>query len=126
MEDKLFIAARRAVLEGIPKNTLNSRLRRITNITGLPRLDFELLKQWKKLVTYDIEEHDRSIRKPKKYSGYVKSPSSVGSKRSTQAHPEPGIFQWSSVVEIDYFRALTVGEFIGASLVIVLPDDEPK
>jgi hypothetical protein len=124
LNDNLFIAATRVAVEKeIPERLLNVRIKFITEIQGLPRLDLLLFQQWKKIVAFNIQELSIPIRKPKKYSGYVRSPSSVGGKRRTGGRPEPGTFEWSSISEIDYYTALTVGEFIGESLVIVLPDD---
>jgi len=126
IEDNLYFSALRAKLNGISEKLLNIRLKRISEFTDLPRIDSDLFDTWENIVNYDIEEHDRPIRKPKKYSGYVRSPSSVGTKRSNQVHPDPEIVEWSSFNEIDYYNALTVGEYIGESLVLFLPDDGPK
>jgi hypothetical protein len=125
LEDKLFVAALRAVQAGISKERLSNRMKNLAQILDLPRLDLELLRQWNKVVVFDIQEIDRPIRKPKKYSGYVKSPSAVGGKRSSKINLDPGIFEWSSMSEIDLFVTLTVGDFIGESLVIHLPDEGP-
>lgn len=126
LEDNLFIDALRAKMAGISLDILDRRLESLSKILNIPRLDRKLLLTWKKLCVYDIQEIDKPISKPKKYSGYVKSPSAVGGKHRSGTRPEPEIFEWSSVNEIDFFTALTVGEFIGESLVIHLPDDGPK
>lgn len=126
IENQLFISALRAKLTGVSEKTLSDRLAWISKYMELPRLDRPLWEQWKKLCVFSIIEIDKPIRKPKKYSGYIKSPSAAGGKHSHKVHPDPGIFEWSSVSEKDYFRILTVGEYIGESLVLLLPDDEPN
>lgn len=125
VEDNLFIAALRAKMIEIPDPILNSRLKAVTEILELPRLDLSLFMTWKKLCVYDLQEIDKPISKPKKYSGYIKSPSAAGSKSRKTKLSDPEIFEWSSVNEIDLLHALTVGDFIGESLVIHLPDDGP-
>lgn len=127
LNDNLFISALRAKITGVNLNILSIRLNSLSLLTGLPRLDLPLLRTWEKICVYSIQEFSRAIRKPKKYSGYVRSPSSVGSRRTTKRTlPDPEIVEWSSVKEIDFLSALTVGEFHGESLVIHLPDEEPN
>jgi hypothetical protein len=54
----------------------------------------------------------RTIRKVKKYSGYVRNSSAVGSKRTSKVFiPEAESFEWNYNVEIDFYSYLTVGEF---------------
>jgi len=125
INDRLFVATIKSQLIGIPKKVLDRRLVFLSSFLNIPRLDYLLFKQWKEVCVYEILEIDKPIRKPKKYSGYVKSPSAVGRKRATSTKSDPGIFEWSAIEEIDYFHALTVGDFIGESLVIHLPDDGP-
>jgi hypothetical protein len=67
----------------------------------------------------------RSIRKVKKYSGYVRNSSAVGSKQFAKISPIiPERFEWISYEEIDYYEFLTVGKFSGAALEILFPDED--
>jgi hypothetical protein len=126
LKDDLFVSARRAQLSGTDNKTLGNRLCSISLMLNKPRIDLYLYKQWG-FCEYQLLEFSKPIRKPKKYSGYVRSPSSVGSKRRINSDLDPGIFEWSPVVQIDYYHALTVGDLIlGESLVMHLPDDEPN
>jgi hypothetical protein len=69
----------------------------------------------------------KSIRKVKKYSGYVRNSSSVGSKKfSKTSNHIPETFEWSSYEELDYYEFLTVGRFSGTALEIRFPDDDQK
>jgi len=127
LNDRLFVDALRATKNGISLKTLNIRLQLITDYLNLPRLDNQLLSQWRKVALYSIQEFSQPIRPPKKFSGYIKSPSGAGSKSRKSIQPDPGIFEWTTIEEIDFYTALTVGElYLGKSLVIRLPDDDPK
>lgn len=127
LTDKLFVDALRAKTIKVSLETMSERLAYITNILEIPRLDQKLFWQWEKECSYNILEIAQPIRKPKKYSGYVKSPSSVGGKNRKLVQPDPGLFEWSSIETIDFYHALTVGElYLGKSLVIRLPDDGPN
>lgn len=111
MTDDLFVAALKAKTLGVDHNTLWQRLGRLQRLLGhrtwVPNLVYTL----DNCVNYEIEEQRRSIRKVKKYSGYVRNSSAVGSKRKTSiVRPDPESFEWCSDVEIDYFNYLSVGE----------------
>jgi hypothetical protein len=126
LNDELFIAALRAKMKITP-SVLSARLTKITQLLGRKSFSMNMFKTWK-FVSYQVEEQDIPTRKTKGYSGYVRSPSAVGTKRiGPRILPEPEIFEWSEVVEYNYYEALTVGDFnLGESLVIHLPDDEPN
>jgi hypothetical protein len=127
LNDELFISALKAKISGTSLNTLDIRLYLISQKLEKPRYDNQLFLTWKGISAYCIKEFDKAIRPPKKFSGYIKSPSAAGSKRMSLSHPDPEILDWSSIEEIDYYTALTVGDlYLGKSLVIHLPDDEPN
>ena len=110
--DNLFIALVRAQRSGIPLELLMERLQTIQLLEKLPLWDFNMFWTLSGVLLYEIEEIRRSIRKVKKYSGYVRNSSAVGSKRSSgKTRPEPEISEWNFDVETDYFKFLTVGEY---------------
>lgn len=112
LQDNLYCDALRAWRTDVPKHILWQRLQALQRLEGLPEWHSNLLNTWNGVIRYEIEEIRCSIRKVKKYSGYVRNSSSVGSKRGSQTYrPEPESFEWTTNVEKDYYQFLTVGEF---------------
>jgi len=125
-KERLFFDALRASQSGIPVQLLSQRLASLSQLLGLPRLDKHLFDTWKNCV-YRLREFDVPIRPPKKYSGYVRSPSSVGSKRRLLRQDLIAeTVEWNISEELDYYEFLTVGELRGRSVSFRLPDDGPK
>jgi hypothetical protein len=127
LSDELFIAALRAARSGIGIEVLLRRLNFAQNL--LHRQPWTLQSYWAQInhVKFRIFEFRKSIRKVKKYSGYIRTPSAKGSKSSSNFHPEfPETFEWQSYEELDWYLFLTVGKFLGISAEIQFPDDEPK
>lgn len=117
LKDNLFIDALRAWKTDVPRNTLWQRLQSIQRLLQLPLWSLNLYYTIDNNVGYELEEVRQSIRKVKKYSGYVRNASAVGSKNSKTLHiPEPESFEWNNVIEMDYFHFLTVGEFTSGLL----------
>ena len=112
LKDDLFIDALRAWKTDVPRSILWQRMQSLQRLIGRPVWSLNLYYTYNKCFVYEIEEIRRSIRKVKKYSGYVRNSSAVGSKKkSTISIPEPESFEWNSNVEYDFYHFLTVGEF---------------
>lgn len=112
LNDHLFLDALRARQTGVELNTLLQRMQYLQQLLERPVWSKNLYHTYDKCFVYEIEEIRRSIRKVKKYSGYVRNSSAVGSKRSSNSpKPEPEIFEWTTNEELDYFQFLSVGEF---------------
>lgn len=108
-------SALRAVLI-LPKRVVRERVNKWESFFGLTQSSKERYQGFKRL---DVEIHDFTRRLPKvtKYSGYVASPSSVGSKRSLGYSSE--ILESTEFIEeilnsennvLDWYRLLTVAE----------------
>jgi hypothetical protein len=114
MQDELFIDALRAKISVGLTPEVKERLEICSFIYGKSSIWTEnLLKTWKGTTIYRICLFEKPIRKAKKFSGWVRNSSSVGSKRFGKTKPEPETFEWDNFSEINYFQALTVGEFPG-------------
>jgi len=110
--DDLFIEALRAWKTDVPKSILWQRLQALQRLLQRPVWSENLYYTYGNCFSYEIEEVRTSIRKVKKYSGYVRNASSIGSKRQSNPYrPEPESFEWNTNAEVDYYQFLTVGEF---------------
>jgi hypothetical protein len=116
MKDNLFIDALRAKISGVPNEILVERLNWLQELEGRQKWSFNLLSTWEKCINYEVMEIRKPIRKAKKFSGWVRNSSAVGSKRPGKSKPEPEIFEWSSFENLDYYEFLTVGGFNGTSI----------
>lgn len=129
LKDNLFIEALRAWRTDVPRSILWQRLQWLQELEARPIWSENLYHTYDNCVCYEIEEIRISIRKVKKYSGYVRNSSSVGSKRfSVTTRPEPESFEWNTNEELDYYQFLTVGEFSSGQpgTVIVTLNERPK
>jgi len=112
LKDNLFIEALRAWKTDVPKNILWQRLQQLQRIEGRTEWSENLYYTYDNVLVYEVEEIRRSIRKVKKYSGYVRNSSAVGSKSSSNLYrPEPEMFEWNNNYEKDFYHFLTVGKF---------------
>lgn len=113
LEDDLFIAALRATRLELPMDLLFKRIawmQRLEDTKEFSQNDFWTLEG---VVNLHIIENRVTIRKGKKFSGYVRNSSSVGSKSSKVTYiPEPESFEWRFDVKKDYFQFFSVGEFV--------------
>lgn len=115
LRDDLFLALLRAKNSTVPKNILEARLQQLQRLQGQPIWEMNLLRTFDGVLSYEISEILKPIRKGKKYSGYVRNSSAVGSKRGFgQARPEPETFEWTTEYTIDYYEYLTVGRLSSA------------
>lgn len=113
LNDDLFVDALRAKQSGIPDKILWQRVEKLTEIFDLPTFSPNLYYTLRNNITYELRELRSPIRQVKKYSGYVRNSSAVGSKKQSKtSKPEPEIFEWNSGYDRDYYYFLTVGEFI--------------
>lgn len=113
LNDNLYFDALRGKEVMTDKKVFWSRLRILQKLEMRTIWSKNLFYTWDGTLTYSIQEIRRTIRKVKKYSGYVRTPSSVGSKRGNFSHTLiPESFEWNLNVEKDYFQFLTVGEFL--------------
>lgn len=128
LTDELFIAALKAKIFGVPTKTLWQRLRLLQKLLGRQPWEPNLVYTLDGCFIYELEETRKSIRKVKKYSGFVRNASAVGSKRkSTSTKPEPESFEWNTNIELDYFNFLSVGEFnSGLPGIVFLPDESKR
>lgn len=112
LEDDLFIDALRAWKTDVPKKILWQRLATLQRLLQQPAWELNLYYTFNKVVKYELIEARQSIRKVKKYSGYVRNSSQVGSKRKNQSFSEqPESFEWNTSDDFDFYHYLTVGEF---------------
>jgi hypothetical protein len=113
LQDSLFMSLLRAKCLGIEENVLLQRLNFVNRLTNRKEWSKNLMYQLEGVFSYEVEEVRTSIRKVKKYSGYVRNSSAVGSKRGFgTTKPEPGIFEWKPFIEeYDFFDFLSVGRF---------------
>lgn len=110
LEDTLFIEALRAWITEVPQEILWQRLQWLQRLEERTIWSNRLYDTWKGTLYYEILETRRHIRKVKKYSGYVRNASSVGSKKFRGSAPVPESLEWNNDVNIDYYMFLTVGE----------------
>jgi len=116
LRDDLYLALLRAKSLGIPMDILETRLRSLQRLIGQPTWEMNLLSTFAGVLSYEISEILKPIRKAEKYSGYVRNSSSVGSKRGFgKAKPEPETFEWNTESTLDYFTYLSVGQLSLAS-----------
>jgi len=112
LENHFYLEAVKAFRTEVERELLFKRLGYLQRLYGIPEWSENLLYTFEGNVKYEMVELRRSIRKVKKYSGYVRNSSAVGTKRrSNNPKPEPERFEWNSNVEKDFFSFLTVGEF---------------
>lgn len=127
--DNLFIDALRAWMTDVPRSILWQRLQQLQRLLGRPQWSPNFYYTYDNCIAYEFQEIRQSIRKVKKYSGYVRNSSSVGTKRASGSpKPEPESFEWSTNEEIDYYHFLTVGEFNSGlpGVVLVTLNEIPK
>lgn len=77
-----------------------------------------LISQWSGAIAISILEKDFPIRSAKKFSGYVRNSSSVGSKRMSKFtfEPIPEKFSPERFEEYEFiYEAITVGEVVSRS-----------
>lgn len=112
LEDDLFISALRALKTDVPNKTLWQRLQALQRLDGRLEWSPNLYHTWNKEFGYVVEEIRSSIRKVKKFTGYVRNSSAVGTKSSHKIERlEPDKFEWSFEIGRNNFLFLTVGEF---------------
>lgn len=117
LEDDLFVNALRAKQTGVSLKTLEEKFHQLF-LMGITKEEFSsnLFYTLDGTITYQIYRIERAIGKVKKFSGYVRNSSSVGSKRAKTTQPDPEHFVWTNAVEYDYYSFFTVGDLIsGAS-----------
>lgn len=112
LRDDLFIDALRAWKTDVPKKILWQRLATLQRLLLRPQWEPNLYYTYNGSIAYEMVEARSPIRKSKKFSGYVRNSSSVGSKkRSASFDLEPENFEWTDIVVYDFYSYLTVGEF---------------
>ena len=114
--DDLYLALLRAKTLELPLDVLEARLQSLQRLLGRSTWEMNLLRTFNGVLSYEINEILKPIRKGKKYTGYVRNSSSVGSKRGFgKSKPEPETFEWNTESTIDYFAYLSVGQLSLAS-----------
>ena len=127
LNDRLFIDALRAKMTDVESKTFRERLEICSFIAGKSSIwNPQLLKTWEGTTIYRIQLCEKPISKAKKFSGWIRSSSAVGSKRAGKAKPEPETFEWKIDDEIDYYNILTVGEFPGTVGIQILSLTSPS
>jgi hypothetical protein len=126
LRDQLFID----ILISRKQVSLQLLLKRIAYLKQLFPINFIDLKtyrQYEKQFVYRIREIDIPTRKPKKYSGWVRNSSAVGSKRSgPRRELIPSFNVEENVQDFSFLEFLTVGELMGRSVSLKHSDDESK
>lgn len=116
LKDDLYLSLLRAKSLNVSKDILLKRYVTLQILLGKRPWSRNLLKQLEGTLSYEIRLVTKPTRKGKRYSGYVKTPSAVGSKRGLgNSKPEPGTFEWNTEFVPDYFEYLTVGRLSSAS-----------
>lgn len=118
LSDPLFLVVAKAKIgtsDGFERMLF--RLEKITKILGIDNpYRRSLLKQWEGNFVIVAKERTFPIRPPKKFSGYVRNSSSVGSKRRTGIANFDPIFERFSSESFDMynfiFESITVGEVV--------------
>lgn len=108
----------------LPKSTLRKTLLKFENFLGEEESSRETY-QGIKGMRLEIHKIKRGLPKVKPYSGYVKSPSSVGSKSSKSLFLETPTTTEYIIEEnnYDWYYLLTVGELTLLNGVYIFPDD---
>jgi len=127
LRDELFVSSAIAARKNnVPLDKLWPRIEFIADLLNKPQFKKIILKQWENRFPYRVREYDVPTRKPKKFSGYVRNSSSVGSKRRLpRMEPDPETLQWDSGEKLDVLTFLTVGELKGHSVSLRHPDEGP-
>jgi hypothetical protein len=124
LQDNLFLSALMAKESDVQFEVLLQRIVFLQRLLRLKPWNKNLFDTYNGCVNYKLFEVRRPIRKVKKYSGYARNSSAVGSKRKTlTTKHDPETFEWDNFEEIDYYGFLTVGKFSGSALEIVFPED---
>lgn len=121
LRDEKFVALLRAKLTSVPSEDLLKRYNFLQDLVGEKPWTIESYFAREGDLKYDMREIRKPIRKVKKYSGYIKSPSALRGTRGNLVIPDPEIVEWSTIEDIDYYDFLTVGRFSGTSMEIKLP-----
>jgi hypothetical protein len=107
-----------------PKKLIRERLNTFEKLTGVKQTSRNSYQGMKRM-RLEIFQIERKLPKVPKYSGYVKTPSSVGSKSSSKVRlPEPTSEpEYYLDKEFDWFHILTVGEIplFGGQSILMMP-----
>jgi len=113
---------------GVPLDILRPRMKTLSSVFGLiSPLSESKYQEWLKRFPILIREYDNPTRPPKKFSGYVRNASSVGSKRRTpraELLTEDTLEEYFS--EFNFLEYLAVGELMGRSVTLKHPDEGSK
>lgn len=118
LRDDLFVALLRAKLTDVSSKDLLKRFNFLLSLEERELWSIESLQARHGDLKYECFEMRKPIRKVKKFTGYIKSPSSMKSTRGKFSIPDPETFEWSESNKIDYYEFLTVGRFSGLSVEI--------
>jgi len=111
--DSIFFSALRALRNNeISPEILGERYNILYQLGySKEQLNLNLLYTLKGVVNYKTSLEDFSVPKAKKFSGYVRNSSAVGSKRKSKTmQVEPEISDWTNAMNIDYYHFFSVGE----------------
>lgn len=109
LEDDKIVGFLRARLS-VPKKILRKRLNETEKSLGekiSTREEYQGLRR----IKYEIHEVTRKLPKVRKYSGYIRTPSSASNKNSRRSSKNFDVFQveWIEENVIDYHYLFTVG-----------------
>jgi len=111
--DSIFFSALRALRNNVVSpETLGKRYNILYQLGySKEQLSLNLLYTLKGVVNYDTSLETFSVQRAKKFSGYVRNSSAVGSKRKSKTTQiEPEITDWNNAMNIDYYHFFSVGE----------------
>jgi hypothetical protein len=126
LRDTLFLQSLLAKEENrVPLSILWPRIGILDQLGYKSFINFKVFDDLERRFVFRVTEYDHRLRPPKKYSGYVRSPSGVGSKRGLpRREPVPAISVEEYALESDFLGFLTVGSFMGTTqFSLQCPDD---
>lgn len=115
LNDELFVSA---IIARSLVNDLNLLIQRLNFLQSLLERrvwNKDLFFTWNGNLRFRIREMRMNIRPARKFSGYVRNISAIGSKRSRISSFEPETWEYSSSEQIDFLTFLTVGELTTGS-----------
>lgn len=129
LEDDIFVSLLRAKQNGIPLEILEEKLNLLFRFNMTKHeISSNLFYTLDGTVAFQIFLITQAIGKIKKFSGYVRNSSSVGTKKGRKSTQEPEAFTWQKVVEYDYYGFFSsVGESsLGAPGGLIFTLTSPK
>lgn len=128
LEDDLFMTLLRVKNEGVDQNVLLQRLQFLQQLIGKPKWTKNLMYTYRGALKYELLEIRTPIRKVKKFSGWVRNSSAVGSKRPSAKPLILNVETSQDLIsedQFDFYEFLSVGRLPGilAGAKLSFPDE---